>query len=49
MTYLVDTDYVVDYLKGQRNVPEMLETLLPDGLAISIVTFAEIYEGIYYG
>ena len=49
MTYLVDTDYVVDYLKGQRNVPEMLATLLPDGIAVSIITFAEVYEGIYYG
>jgi tRNA(fMet)-specific endonuclease VapC len=48
MTYLVDTDYIVDYLKGQRNVPEMLATLLPDGIAVSIITFAEVYEGIYY-
>jgi tRNA(fMet)-specific endonuclease VapC len=49
MTYLVDTDYVADYLKGQRNVAAILEPLLPDGLAISVVTFAEVYEGIFYG
>ena len=49
MTYLVDTDYVIDYLKGQRNVPELLHTLLPEGLALSIITYAEIYEGIFYG
>ncbi len=49
MTYLVDTDYVVDHLKGQRNATDILTTLLPDGLAISIITFAEVYEGIYYG
>jgi tRNA(fMet)-specific endonuclease VapC len=49
MTYLVDTDYVVDYLKGQRNVPAILHALLPEGLALSIITFAEVYEGIYYG
>ena len=24
-------------------------TLLQDGMAISIITFAEVYEGIYYG
>jgi len=42
MTYLVDTDYVVDYLKGQRNVPEILDALLPEGLALSIITVAEI-------
>lgn len=49
MTYLVDTDYVIDYLKGQRNVPEILDALLPEGLAISAITYAEVYEGIYYG
>ena len=49
MTYLVDTDYVVDYLKGQRNVPEMLTQLFPEGIALSIITFAEVYKGIYYG
>ncbi len=49
MTYLIDSDYVADYLKGQRNVADILDPLLPEGLAISIVTFAEVYEGIYYG
>lgn len=49
MTYLVDTDYVADYLKGQRNVAAILEPLLPEGIAISIITFAEVYEGIFYG
>jgi tRNA(fMet)-specific endonuclease VapC len=49
MTYLVDTDYVVDYLKGQRKVAALLDPLLPEGLAISMITFAEVYEGIYYG
>jgi tRNA(fMet)-specific endonuclease VapC len=49
MTYLVDTDYVADYLKGQRNVAAILEPLLPEGIAMSIITFAEVYEGIFYG
>src|SRR6266516_5140258 len=49
MTYLVDTDYVADYLKGQRNVAAILEPLLSEGIAIIIITFAEIYEGIFYG
>ena len=47
MTYLVDTDYVADYLKGQRNVVAILEPLLPEGIAMSIITFAEVYEGYY--
>jgi tRNA(fMet)-specific endonuclease VapC len=49
MTYLLDTDYVVDYLKGQRNAAALLDPLVPAGLAISIITVAEVYEGIYYG
>ena len=49
MKYLVDSDYVVDYLKGQDKANVLLDTLFPQGLAISIVTFAEVYEGIYYG
>ena len=49
MTYLVDTDWVADYLKGRSHAVTLLNRLFPDGLAISIITFAEVYEGIYYG
>ena len=49
MKHLVDTDWVVDYLKGKQLIVERLKTLAPDGLAISLITYGEIYEGIYYG
>ncbi len=49
MTYLVDSDVVADYLKGRTHAMTLLDTLFPDGIAISIVTFAEVYEGIHYG
>lgn len=49
MKYLVDSDWVADYLKGRPNAVDLLDHLFPDGLAISIVTFAEVYEGVYYG
>src|SRR5438045_6583353 len=49
MTYLVDTDYVADYLKGYHAATSVLQHLLDTGIAISIITFAEVYEGIYYG
>jgi tRNA(fMet)-specific endonuclease VapC len=49
MSYLVDTDRIVDYLKGRQEATDLFESLLVDGLAISIVTYAELYEGIYYG
>ncbi len=49
MTYLVDSDWVADWLKGYRAALQLLTTLRPAGLAISAVTYGEIYEGIYHG
>src|SRR6266508_2375680 len=49
MTYLVDSDWVADYLKGRADAVQLLTLLSADGIAISAVTFGEIYEGIYYG
>ncbi len=49
MTYLVDSDRVADYLKGRGDAVELVDSLRPDGLAISIVTYAEIYDGVYHG
>lgn len=49
MNYLVDTDRVVDYLKGKPKAVELLTNLLDKGLSISIITYGEIYEGIYFG
>jgi predicted nucleic acid-binding protein len=47
MRYLLDTDFVIDHLTGQQDAQDTLAQLLPDGVAISIITFSEIYEGIY--
>jgi predicted nucleic acid-binding protein len=47
VTYLLDTDYVVDWLHSRRNIPEVLARLSPDGVALSLMTYGEIYEGIY--
>ncbi|MGH2561457.1 MAG: type II toxin-antitoxin system VapC family toxin [Thermomicrobiales bacterium] len=49
MSYLIDTDWLVDFLKGRPAAVRLLGRLAPDGLAISLVTFGEIYEGIRYG
>lgn len=49
MTYLLDTDYVADYLVGRPDVITLLDTLSQHGAAISILTLGEIYEGIYFG
>jgi tRNA(fMet)-specific endonuclease VapC len=47
--YLVDTDWVADYLKGRTHAVSLLRRFAIDGLGISILTFGEIYEGILYG
>jgi tRNA(fMet)-specific endonuclease VapC len=49
MTYLVDSDWVADGLKGHTRAVQLLTQLAPHGLAISLITYGEIYEGIYYG
>jgi len=49
MKYLVDSDWVVDYLAGKQQAISLLTFVWPDGIAISLITLGEIYEGIYYG
>jgi predicted nucleic acid-binding protein len=47
--YLADTDEVIDYLKGRSKAVATIDPLLADGVAISVITFGEVYEGIYTG
>ncbi len=48
MKYLIDTDWVINHLKGEKRVVRKLEELAPEGMAMSVVSLAEIYEGVYY-
>lgn len=48
MTYLIDTDWVIDHLNHIDRVTRRLEELAPEGLALSIISLAELYEGVYY-
>ncbi len=48
MSYLVDSDWVADWLHGRPDTVQLLTTLSSAGLAISLVTDGEIYEGIYF-
>jgi predicted nucleic acid-binding protein len=45
--YLVDTDWVIHYLKGRRPFVERLRVLEEQGLAISVINLGELYEGVY--
>jgi tRNA(fMet)-specific endonuclease VapC len=49
MSYLVDTDVVANALKGRPEETTLLTNLSPQGLAISLITYGEIYDGIYHG
>ena len=46
--YLIDTDWVIDHLNQIERVVNRLKELRPEGLALSIISLAELYEGIYY-
>jgi len=49
MKYLIDTHWVVSYLNGRQEAFQFFSSLSQDELAISYVTYAEIYQGVYYG
>ncbi|MEK7446545.1 MAG: type II toxin-antitoxin system VapC family toxin [candidate division NC10 bacterium] len=48
LAYLVDTDWVIDHFHGIAAVTRKLEELRPAGLALSVISLAELYEGVHY-
>ena len=48
MRYLVDTVWVIDHLHGREQVVRRLKFLAPQGIGLSIVSLAELYEGVLY-
>lgn len=49
MSYLIDSDWVADWLAGKPQAVRLITNLSEQDIAISLITFGEIYEGIYYG
>ena len=47
MLYLVDSDWAISFLNGNPSTVDRLEALRPEGIGISIISLAEIYEGMY--
>lgn len=47
MKYLLDTNQVVYYLREERSVVEDLHSRRDEGLALSIISVAELYEGVF--
>jgi tRNA(fMet)-specific endonuclease VapC len=46
LTYLVDTDWAIWWMRGRSEVVARLTAKERNGLAISVVTLAEFHEGI---
>jgi tRNA(fMet)-specific endonuclease VapC len=46
--YLIDTDWIIDSLHGQHVATQTLLDLAPDGLAVSLISYGERYQGAYY-
>jgi tRNA(fMet)-specific endonuclease VapC len=47
MSYLIDTDVVINALNGRQQDDILLQRLSSQELFISLITYGEIYEGIY--
>jgi tRNA(fMet)-specific endonuclease VapC len=47
VSYLVDTDWIIDSIASIGTARTTLERLSPNGLAVSIITLGELYEGAY--
>ena len=46
MPYLIDTDLVIDHLANITEANRLLDKLAPEGIAISIITYMEVYQGV---
>lgn len=47
MRYLLDTDWIIDHLSGREEVTSKLKKFAKDGIATSIISIAELYEGVH--
>ncbi|MDQ3702460.1 MAG: type II toxin-antitoxin system VapC family toxin [Chloroflexota bacterium] len=46
MIYLIDTDWFIDYLFRILAALDLIDPLIPSGIAISTITYMEAYQGI---
>jgi predicted nucleic acid-binding protein len=48
ISYLVDTDWVVHHMNGVEEIRQRLKEMQPHGLGLSVISLAELYEGVCY-
>jgi tRNA(fMet)-specific endonuclease VapC len=46
--YLVDTDWAIHYLNGHPEIISRIQDLVTEGIALSFISLAELYEGVFY-
>ena len=46
--YLVDTDWAIHWLHSNERIQQRVEDLRRQGLALSAVSLAELWEGVHY-
>ncbi len=46
MPYLIDSDVVIDHLADNTAATTLLEELALEGIAVSIITYMETYQGV---
>ena len=47
MRYLVDSDWAIHHLRGSQVVAERLRGCADEGIAISLISVAELYHGVF--
>jgi tRNA(fMet)-specific endonuclease VapC len=48
LSFLIDSDWVIDHLHGVAHVTRRLKELEPRGLGLSVISAAELSEGVYF-
>jgi tRNA(fMet)-specific endonuclease VapC len=48
LSWLIDTDWIIHYLNGNKGIIEKIRSVEKTGLAVSVISLAELYEGIYH-
>jgi len=41
--YLLDTNWVIDYLAGEEGAAELIDNLVAEGIGISLITYMEVW------
>jgi tRNA(fMet)-specific endonuclease VapC len=46
--YLLDSDWAIYYLRGKEPFVKAIDKYRQEGIAISVVSVAELYEGVFW-